>query len=104
MHLFSARNLNVLAFVFPVFTVCGAAQQGSALEQGNILRPINIVEYEASMGLQRRDSNDLSVLDPQRQSQLVYGSPGGESSGYTFYYHHWAADQHQKMAKLSSQT
>lgn len=87
MRLFSVRNLNVLAFVFPVVTSLSAAQQASAPPEGTTLRPINIVEYEASMGLQRRDSNDLSVLEPQSQSQLVYGSPGSKSSGYTFYCH-----------------
>lgn len=80
MHLFSVQNLSVLAFVLPVFTTPSAAQDVSSPQPGTTLLPISIVDYEASMGLQRRDSNDLSALDPQSQSQLVYGSAGSKSS------------------------
>ena len=40
------------------------------------LRPIGIHDYEAAMGLHRRDSGDFSDLDLRTQSQLIYGSPG----------------------------
>ena len=44
-----------------------------------LLLPINVRQYEAATGLQRRDDNDFSDLDPDTQSQLIYGRPGGQS-------------------------
>ena len=41
--------------------------------------PVGIKDYEAAVGLHRRDDKQFSDLDLQSQSQLVYGSAGGES-------------------------
>ena len=46
------------------------------------LRPIHLRNYEASFGLQRRSTEQFSSLDPQTQSQLIYGSPLGNSLSF----------------------
>lgn len=43
-----------------------------------ILKAINFFDFQSAQGLQRRSSGDFSHLDLQTQSELVYGSPGGE--------------------------
>lgn len=43
-----------------------------------VLRPIGIRDYEAAVGLQRRDSEEFSDLNLETQSQLIYGSPGSK--------------------------
>ena len=50
------------------------------------MHPINLVDFETSMALQRRDSSDLSVLDPQSQSELIYGSLSGGSFPKPFFW------------------
>lgn len=82
MHRFPVASLGVFALISPVFTSSHAPPQASPPQQGTTLRPINIADYEASMGLQRRDFGDLSLLNPQNQSELVYGSPDRKSSLY----------------------
>ena len=80
MRPFSIESLRLCALIVPVITALNAPPQSSSPQSGTTLRPINIVDYETSMGLVRRESNDLSVLDPQSQSELVYGSSGGGTS------------------------
>ena len=41
------------------------------------LSPINIKDFEAAAGIQRRASEDFSDLDPATQARLIYGQPGG---------------------------
>ena len=41
------------------------------------LLPINLRDFEAAVGIQRRDSDFFSDLDPANQAQLLYGQPGG---------------------------
>lgn len=41
------------------------------------LSPINIRDFEAAAGIQRRASEDFSDLDPATQARLIYGRPGG---------------------------
>ena len=45
-----------------------------------ILKPISIFDFEAAQGLKRRSTEDVSHLDLQTQSELIYGSSGGKSS------------------------
>lgn len=53
----------------------------SPTKQGTVLRPIAIRDFEAAQGLQRRQgSEDFSDLSLQTQSQLIYGSPGGQDT------------------------
>ena len=65
----------ILAFVQTVASL-SAAQQVHAPRQ---LRPIRLRNYEASFGLHRRMGEQFASLDPQTQSQLIYGSPLGRS-------------------------
>ena len=78
MYRFSIGSLSAFAFIAPVFTASDPAPQSSSSQLRTILHPINILDYEASIGLQRRDDSHLSGLNPQNQSQLVYGSLAGE--------------------------
>ncbi|KAL9134514.1 MAG: hypothetical protein Q9175_004305 [Cornicularia normoerica] len=75
MRRFPITSLSVFALISPVFTSMTAPPQASSPQQGTTLKPINIADYEASMGLQRRGSHHLSGLDPQNLTHLVYGSP-----------------------------
>ena len=43
-----------------------------------VLHPINVRHYEAAAGLRPRDDQDFSDLDPNTQSQLIYGRAGGK--------------------------
>ncbi len=81
MRRFSIASLGVLALISPVITTLNAPPQAPPPQHGTVLKPINIVDYEASMGLQRREPHDLSVLDPQNHTDLVYGSLYGKSFG-----------------------
>lgn len=81
MRHFAIAGLSVLALISPVITSLNAAPQAPSSRKGTTLKPINIVDYETSMGLHRRGSHDLSVLEPQGHTDLVYGSPDGKSSG-----------------------
>lgn len=42
------------------------------------LKPININDFEAATGVQRRAAEDFSHLDLSTQAQLIYGRPGGK--------------------------
>ena len=44
----------------------------------NRLWPISIHDYESAIGLQPRSSEEFSDLDLQVQSELIYGTPGGD--------------------------
>lgn len=41
------------------------------------LKPINVLDFEAAAGVQRRAAEHFSNLDLNAQAQLVYGRPGG---------------------------
>ena len=66
-------TLGAALLALPVLTSAKAAPGPQ------ILRPLNIFDFEAAQGLQRRSTEDFSHLDLQAQSQLIYGSPGGKS-------------------------
>ena len=57
-------------------TAVSTTQDAPAPKQ---LRPIHLRNYEPSFGLHRRASERFSSLDPQTQSQLIYGSPLGRN-------------------------
>lgn len=73
-------SLNIYCLLAAVFCPLAFAA-GGINERGNgqvtRLRPIHIADYEAAMGLQRRESERFSGLSPQTQSELIYGTPGG---------------------------
>ena len=78
---FSVASLSLFALIPPVFTYSNSPSQPYPNNKGIALRPINIVDYEASMGLQRRGPTGLSVMDPQNHTDLVYGNFHGETLG-----------------------
>ena len=77
MYLWLSKSLLALALVLPAFSYPRHAKTKS--DSPANLYPINIRQYEAATGLRRREDEDFSDLDPNTQSQLIYGRPGGES-------------------------
>ena len=71
---FSAALLAVVLAV-PAFSHSGPGE--TVLGGPAVLHPINVRHYEAATGLRRREDEDFSDLDPNTQSQLIYGRPGG---------------------------
>lgn len=67
-----ASGLVVLALALPAY---GFSTLGDAALQ---LSPINVGDWEDSIGLQRRDAEDFSHLNPKTQEQLIYGRPGDD--------------------------
>ncbi|MCJ1260649.1 hypothetical protein MMC22_000511 [Lobaria immixta] len=47
-----------------------------AVDDSLTLLPINIRDFDATAGIQRRASEDFSDLDPTTQARLIYGRPG----------------------------
>ena len=72
---FSAALLAV-TFALPAFPHTGSGE--TVLKGPAVLHPINVRHYEAATGLRRREDQDFSDLDPNTQSQLIYGRPGGK--------------------------
>lgn len=64
--------LAVLSASLPVY--CLSTDHGSPVT----LSPINIKDFEAAAGIQRRVIEDFSDLDPATQARLIYGQPGGK--------------------------
>ena len=50
--------------------------QAEPLELSSVLKAINIRDFEHAAGVRRRSEQQLSDLDLQAQSQLIYGRPG----------------------------
>ena len=73
---FSAALLAVM-LALPAFSHSGPSE--IVLEGPAVLHPINLRHYEAATGLRRREDQDFSDLDPNTQSQLIYGRPGGKA-------------------------
>ena len=74
------HSFQLLSTLASTWTICASQHVSLALSRHadpTLLRPISIVNYEAALGLQRRDSEDFSDLNLQTQSELIYGSPGG---------------------------
>ncbi|KAL9577879.1 MAG: hypothetical protein Q9212_006082 [Teloschistes hypoglaucus] len=42
------------------------------------LKPINVLDFEAATGIQRRAAEDFSHLDLKTQAELIYGRPGND--------------------------
>ena len=80
MHCFSVATLSLVALIAPVFASLTTPMQTAPSYQGTTLRPIKPAEYEASMGIRRRGSKDLSSMDPRNHTHLIYGNTKGRSS------------------------
>ena len=76
MYRYFSTALLVITLSFPALSHPGHAEIVS--EGPSVLHPINVRHYEAATGLRPRDDEDFSDLDPNTQSQLIYGRPGGE--------------------------
>ncbi|KAL8687877.1 MAG: hypothetical protein Q9218_006073 [Villophora microphyllina] len=77
MH-FSRRTLG-LGAVLSVFPLRGLSASPVANVDANpatALKPINILDFEAATGIQRRAAEDFSHLDLKTQAELIYGRPG----------------------------
>ena len=74
----SFQLLSILASTWTIFASQHANRHVPRATGSTTLRPISIVNYEAAIGLQRRDSEEFSGLNLQTQSDLIYGSPGGK--------------------------
>lgn len=71
---------SLLAISLPVCTPFPSAGKSQNADSAPIkLRPISVNDYEAAIGLHRRDEEDFSDLDLKEQSEFIYGSPGGRS-------------------------
>lgn len=68
--------LLAVVLVIPAFSHSSPSE--TVLEGPAVLHPINVRHYEAATGLRRREEQDFSDLDPNTQSQLIYGRPGGK--------------------------
>jgi hypothetical protein len=68
---FSAMHLNVSASSLILFTIIVPVW-------GQKLLPVNIRQYEAALGLQRRNFDYLQDFHPQAQTELIYGLDQGE--------------------------
>ena len=66
-----------LRLVVPSSAVPDIPAQSSRFEYTSRLKPINIRDFEIAADISRREAEDLSTLDFQTQSQLIYGRPGG---------------------------
>ena len=80
MHRSSIAKLSLLALISPVFSTLTTPLQTAPSQQGTMLHPIKPADYETSMVIQRRASNDLSTMDPRNQTHLIYGNTKGTST------------------------
>ncbi len=76
MYKIISATLFAVALSIPAFSSPGHAEAES--DGPALLYPISVRHYEAATGLRRRDDEDFSDLDPNTQSQLIYGRPGGK--------------------------
>ena len=76
MYRYLSTALLAASLALPASSYPGRAETVS--ESSAVLHPINVRHYEAAIGLRRRDDQDFSDLDPNTQSQLIWGRPGGK--------------------------
>ena len=67
-----------LAFALSLFPFFGLSTTKVVETTATALKPININDFEAATGVQRRAAVDFSRLDPSTQAQLIYGRPGSK--------------------------
>ena len=75
--MYNTLSIALLALEF-ASPACSYHEHVDTVSEGpSVLFPINVRHYEAATGLRQRDDQDFSDLDPNTQSQLIYGRPGG---------------------------
>lgn len=65
-----------LRLVVPSSAVPGFPAHSSLFEYTSRLKPVNVRDLEVAADIRRRGVEDLSALDFQTQSQLIYGRSG----------------------------
>lgn len=78
--LYTGRTLNLVKhaltlLVILLFLVLPAYSASNSTDS-DVFLPINIREYEAAMGIQRRAKEDFVDMRPKPHADLIYGRPG----------------------------
>ena len=72
----SSCLLGALALAFSTNALPSPFAQPIRDAGSTVLKAINIRDYESAMGIHRRSTDQFSDLDPQDQSQFIYGQKG----------------------------
>lgn len=72
-----ALSLAVVISIFPVLGISSTAENVIG-NPATALKPINVLDFEAATGIQRRAAEDFSHLDLKTQAELIYGRPGSK--------------------------
>ncbi|KAI4088341.1 MAG: hypothetical protein Q9206_004819 [Seirophora lacunosa] len=70
-----------LAAAIPILPILGfplSADDTVVGKAATALKPINVLDFEAATGIQRRVAEDFSNLNLSTQAQLIYGRPGAD--------------------------
>ena len=73
----SYTNIPILALLSFLSLYIGLGSGLDSNSTGIYLWPINVVDFEAAVGIRRRSEESLAGLDLETQSQLIYGVSGG---------------------------
>ena len=68
--------MHALALLVIFISLISPAYSFSNFTDNEPFLPINIREYEAAMGIQRRAEEDLVDMRPKPHADLIYGRPG----------------------------
>ncbi|CAO1604866.1 hypothetical protein XANCAGTX0491_008407 [Xanthoria calcicola] len=72
LSLAAATLYTAVCYAEPLFST------SSPVDASLNLHPIKLRDYESAVGLQRREKEDFSRLEPGSQTQLIYGRPGDD--------------------------
>ncbi|KAL8766266.1 MAG: hypothetical protein Q9194_006308 [Teloschistes cf. exilis] len=76
MHYFrKTLSLAAVVSLFPFPGLSSPAENATG-NPATALKPINVLDFEAATGIQRRAAEDFSHLDPTTQAELIYGRSG----------------------------
>ncbi|KAL8786204.1 MAG: hypothetical protein Q9213_002892 [Squamulea squamosa] len=79
MHVHShALHCVISLLLFPILGISANPGEKVVETTATALKPININDFEAGIGVYRRATEDFSHLDPNTQAQLIYGRPGND--------------------------
>lgn len=68
--------MHALALLVIFISLALPAYSSSNSSNSEVFLPVNIREYEAAMGIQRRAEEDLVDMRPKPHADLIYGRPG----------------------------
>ena len=78
MHRYTIATSALFALALHIFTASSFPLQTTSPQSDTALHPIKLTDYGSSVELQRRSSNDLSNINPQNHTHLIYGSIKGK--------------------------